>query len=185
MKISNKLESYNKIKNLKLNQFPEKVFSYGQENSVKEFLKKYPAKYYALRDKSKTGGITDHKIKYEDVLEKIKVYKGLFTINVSSYNYQENQLLIGEILVSGNNISFLGSTNNTYSGRDANLNPDFNIVTNIFNEQELNKIPYFDTIYKYIIEHNLENVIVEFALFNKPVGVNKENIIIYELRTEY
>jgi len=30
-----------------------------------------------------------------------------------------------------------------------------------------------------------QEMVVEFALFNEPVGVNKENIIVYELRTEY
>ena len=38
---------------------------------------------------------------------------------------------------------------------------------------------------KLIVENKLKNVIVEFAYFDKPVGVNNENIIIYELRTEY
>ena len=32
---------------------------------------------------------------------------------------------------------------------------------------------------------HLQNVIVEFALFDKEVGIRQERIIVYELRTHY
>ena len=55
---------------------------------LKKFLQMYPAKYYAIRDKSKAGGIFKLKVAYEDVLTEILGYS-LFTINVSSANYVE------------------------------------------------------------------------------------------------
>ena len=58
-------------------------------------------------------------------------------------------------------------------------------MTNIFDDKTLNKIPCFDEVYKYIVDNKLQNIIVEFAYFDKPIGINKENIIIYELRTDY
>ena len=64
------------------------------------------------------------------------------------------------------------------------INPTFNLKTDIF-DKRLNEIPYFDLIYQYIINHNLQNVIVEFAMFNTEVGIKKEKIIVYELRTDY
>ena len=70
------------------------------------------------------------------------------------------------------------------SVRDALKNPTFNLSTNIF-EKKLNKISYFDFIYQYIINHNLQDVIVEFALFDTEVGINNEHIVVYELRTHY
>lgn len=70
------------------------------------------------------------------------------------------------------------------SVRDALKYPTFNLKTDIF-DKKLNKIPYFDLIYQYIVSHNLQNVIVEFALFNKDVGIKKEKVIVYELRTHY
>lgn len=185
MKIYNKVESSNAIKELRLNHFPEKIFSKGQTDEVLEFLKRFPAKYYALRDKSKTGGFSSHKIKQEDVLEKIKVYDDKFSINVSSFNYIENQILVGEIQITDTSIYILGSTNNEYSLRDAYKDPDFNLNTTIFDDKNLSKIPHFDDLYTYIMNYNLQGVVVEFAIFNKPVGINNENIIIYELRTNY
>lgn len=184
MFIKNKLESMNKISELGLNKFPEQLFKAGEQEKVREFLTCYPAQYYAIRDKSKAGGIFKLKVAANDVLAEINDYD-LFTINVSSANYVENQLLVGEIqILSNGEVYATLSVDPTASVRDALRNPTFNLKTDIF-DKKLNKIPYFDLIYEYIITHNLQNVIVEFALFDKKVGIRKEKIIVYELRTHY
>ena len=124
------------------------------------------------------------KVKADDIISEIDEYDK-FSINVSSYNYIYDQLLVGEILITDESVGAILSTNGSYSVRDAIRNPDFNIKTSLFDNETLNKIPYFNDVYKYIVSNKLKNVIVEFAYFNKPIGVNKENIIIYELRTDY
>ena len=185
MEIKNKLESINMIEELKLNKFSEKLFKKNQKSEIGKFLDENPAKYYAIRDKSKAGGTFKLKVEKTDIIEETKDYD-LFTINVSSANYTENQLIVGEIMISSDNeVNAILSTNKTYSVRDAIKNPDFNIKTNIFDNKTLNNIPYFDNIYDYIITNDLLNVIVEFALFDKKIGIKKEHIIIYELRTHY
>ena len=184
MFIKNKLESMKKISELGLNKFPEQLFKAGEQEKVREFLTCYPAQYYAIRDKSKAGGIFKLKVAANDVLAEINDYD-LFTINVSSANYVENQLLVGEIqILSNGEVYATLSVDPTASVRDALRNPTFNLKTDIF-DKKLNKIPHFDLIYEYIIAHNLQNVIVEFALFDKKVGIRKEKIIVYELRTHY
>lgn len=184
MFIKNKLESMKKISELGLNKFPEQLFKAGEQEKVREFLTCYPAQYYAIRDKSKAGGIFKLKVATNDVLAEINDYN-LFTINVSSANYVENQLLVGEIqILSNGEVYATLSVDPTASVRDALRNPTFNLKTDIF-DKKLNKIPHFDLIYEYIITHNLQNVIVEFALFDKEVGIRKERIIVYELRTHY
>lgn len=184
MRIDNKLESIKKINELCLNKFPEQLFKENEQDKVKEFLNMYPAKYYAIRDKSKVGGIFKLKVSAEDVLTEIREYS-LFTINVSSANYVENQLLVGEIeVLSNGDVYTTMSVDPSASVRDALKNPTFNLSTNIF-EKKLNKISYFDFIYQYIINHNLQDVIVEFALFDTEVGINNEHIVVYELRTHY
>lgn len=184
MFIKNKLESMKKISELGLNKFPEQLFKADEQERVKEFLTCYPAQYYAIRDKSKAGGIFKLKVAANDVLAEINDYD-LFTINVSSANYVENQLLVGEIqILSNGEVYATLSVDPTASVRDALKNPTFNLKTDIF-DKKLNRIPPFDLIYQYIIDHNLQNVIVEFALFDKEVGIRKERIIIYELRTHY
>lgn len=184
MLIQNKLESMKKVKELGLNRFPEQLFKSGEQEEVKKFLACYPAQYYAIRDKSNSSGIFKLKVLAEDVLEEIKGYD-LFTLNVSSANYIENQMLVGEInILSNGEVYATLSIDSTASVRDALKHPTFNIKTDIF-DKGLDKIPYFDLIYQYISDHNLQDIIVEFALFNSEVGIKKENIIVYELRTHY
>ena len=184
MKITNKIESYNKIIELNLNRFPEKVFKKGEVDTVIEFINQYPAKFYAIRDKSKAGGVFKLKVESQDILQEISDYD-LFSINVSSFNYIDNQKLVGEILITKSSVGAILALNPKYSVRDALRDPDFNFTTSIFNNELLNQIPHFDDIYKFIVENNLIGVIVEFAYFDKPVGINNQNIIIYELRTDY
>lgn len=184
MIIKSKLESINKINKLGLNKFPEKLFRSNEEIKVQEFIQMYPANYYAIRDKSKSGGSFKLKVDYDKVLEEIKEYN-LFTINVSSANYVDNQLLVGEIeFLSNGSVYATLSIDPTASVRDALQNSTFNFKTDIF-DKRLNRIPHFNFIYQYISNNNLQDVIVEFALFDKEVGIKKEKIIIYELRTHY
>ncbi len=184
MKIYNKIESSTMIEQLNLNRFPEKIFNSGEDEKVLEFIDRFPAKYYAIRDKTKAGGVAKFKVEKKDILNEIKEYS-LFSINVSSFNYTQNQLMVGEILISNSNISLIYSTNKNYSLRDAYKDPDQNINTDIFNNKTLETIPHFNEIYEFIAKNELQNVIVEFALFDKEVGINNEKIIIYELRTDY
>lgn len=184
MIIKNKLESMQKINELGLNKFPEQLFKSGEQKKIKEFLTCYPARYYAIRDKSKASGIFKLKVDTSDILSEIGDYN-LFTINVSSANYVKNQVLVGEIeILSNGEVYATLSVDKTASVRDALRCPTFNLKTNIF-DKKLNEIPYFDFIYQYIINYNLQNVIVEFAIFDVKVGIKKENIIVYELRTHY
>ena len=184
MKINSKLESVNKINELKLNKFPEQIFKAGEEKRVEEFLENHPASYYAIRDKAKSGSTFKLKVAYDKVLEEINEYQ-FFSVNVSSANYEENQLLVGEIeFLSNGEVYATLSTDSTASVRDALCMPTFNLKTDIF-DKCLNEIPHFDYIYQYVSSYHLEDVIVEFSLFDKEVGLNHEKIVVYELRTHY
>lgn len=184
IKITNKLESIEIINKLNLNKFPEQLFKSGQEDEVSKFIDSYPNCFFAIRDKSRAGGVFKLKVNYDEVINEIRGYD-LFTINVSSANYEENQILVGEIEILSNGLVYaILSTDSRASVRDALRNPIFNINTNIF-DKKLNKIPYFDFIYDYIVRNKLVDMIVEFSLFNIDVGINNEKIIIYEVRTHY
>ena len=185
MKVRNKLESIEIIKKKKLNSFPEKLFHNNKEQEILKFLEDNPAEYYAIRSKEIVGCKKNNfKVPRESVLDEINNFN-LFTINVSSYNYTSNLVLIGDIRISRNNdVWFIGSTNPNFTGKMAEQHPDFNYCTDIF-DKRLNSIPSFDLIYKYIIDHDLVDVIVEFAIYDCPVGIYNEPIIIFEIRTEF
>lgn len=185
MKVRNKLESIKIIRQNKLNSFPEKLFTKNQEEDVIKFIKENPAEYYAVRSKEIVGCKKNNfKTPINEVLNEIKNFN-LYTINVSSYNYTSNLVLIGDIMISKNNeVWFIGSTNQNFTGKMAEQYPDFNYYTDIF-DKRLNTIPDFDLIYTYIVEHDLVDVIVEFAIYNCPLGIYNERIIVFEIRTEF
>jgi len=155
------------------------------DSKVLEFLEEYDVKYYSIRDKSKNGGKAFHIVEKDDVLNKIKIYDGAFSVHVSSFNYKDNQVVLGEILISDTNVFAILSTNGEFSIRDVYKHPDICVNASIFDDKEINKIPHFNDIYKYILDNNFKNVIVEFGYFDIPVGINNENMIIYEIRTDY
>lgn len=185
MKIHNKLESIKIIEKLQINTFPEKLFKKDNIKEIKEFLEKYPADFYAIRSKEIVGYKKNNfKVPRDKVLSEIKKFN-LFTINVSSYNYTSNLILIGDIFIGSNNeIWFIGTTNQNFTGKMAEQKPEFNYKTDIF-DKRLDKIPGFDLIYHYIIEYNLIDVIVEFAIYDEPLGIYNEPVIIFEIRTEF
>ncbi len=179
------MESIKKINELNLNKFPEQLFQKGQEQEILNFINEYPAKYYAIRDKSKSEGLFKLKVDFEKVIDEVKSYD-LFTINVSSANYVDNQLLVGEIqFLSNDEVYATLSVDPTASVRDALSHPSLNIKTTIFDDKTLNQIPHFNSIYSYVVEHHLKDYIVEFALFDKEVGIKNERVVVYELRTHY
>lgn len=185
IEINNKLESIAMIKELGLNKLNEEIFNKNEYDKVVKFIENNPCEYYAIRDKSKAGGMFKLKVKAADVLEEIKDYQ-LFTINVSSANYRDNQLLVGEIQILKNGeVYAILSTNQDYSVRDAIRDPEFNIKTDIFDDVTLKKIPYFDYMFEYIVSNKLEDIIVEFSLFDIDVGINSERVVVYEVRTHY
>lgn len=185
MKIETKLDSIKKIKEFKINHFPEELFKQEEVDKIKEFINNYPAKYYAVRSKEIVGCKKNNfKVLKENVLSEIKNFN-LFTINVSSYNYTEKLILIGDIRIGKNNdVWFTGTTNSDFTGKMAEQFPEFNFSTDIF-DKKLNLVPSFDLIYTYIVEHNLLDVIVEFAIYNCPVGIYNEQIIVFEIRTNF
>lgn len=155
------------------------------ELNVRKFLQDNPAKYYVIRDKAKAGGVFKLSVEKDKVIQEIQEYSE-FSINVSSANYAKNQVLVGEIqILSNNDVYAMLSTKPGYSVRNAIKNPDFNIKTNIVDKNIIDNIPYFDYLYSYIISNNLQDVIIEFAMFNVNVGINNENIVIYELRAKH
>lgn len=148
--IKNKIESVKKIKELKLNTFPEQLFKKGEEDKVLEFVNKYPADYYAIRDKSTVGGIFKLKAKRSDILEEIKGYE-LFTINVSSINYAENQIMEADIEIKRNGDIYVTISKNHESNVRDNIEDVYmSLKTDIFDDKTLDKIPEFDYIYSYL-----------------------------------
>lgn len=185
MQIKNKLESIQKIDELKLNRFEEELFHEGEDKRVIKFLNHYPYDYYAIRSRSIIDcELNQFKVLKNEVLNVSKNFD-LFSINVSSYNFIEHLILIGDIRISKDGeVWLIASRNKNYTGRMAESNPDFNLKTNLF-DKILDDIPGFDILFQYIVEHNLLGVIVECAVYDIPMGIYHEQVILFEIRTDY
>ena len=182
MKIKNKLESVKKIKELGLNTFPEELFKKGEEDKVKDFMDRCNADYFAVRSKEVVGYLPKIDLSKKEVMEEIKNHT-LFTVLVSSTTFRPYLLLAGDIKIDKENRVWLEASEKGYI-KFQKENPEINICTDIF-DKKLDNIPGFDIIFKYIIEHNLLDVIVEFSVYDRPVGTKNEQAAIFEIRTDY
>ncbi len=181
----NKKESSRLISELSLNQFPIIHLESFDAKRINAFLEKYPADYYAVRDLSKSNSKKFNlKVPKCDIIEYTKSMTR-FSINVSSYNYTNNQLCTGELRIgSDDSMSVTISNNKSFSARDAVYNPDYNFVSDIY-DPRLKLIDGLSSIINYIYIHSLFDIIVEFSVFDTNVGINSEDVVIYELRTNY
>lgn len=183
--IHNKVESAKCIYKLDLNRLPEGIFTPNMKNELETFLNQYPAKYYSIRDKTQTNSPKrNHKASKQEIL---KVYQEIpiSSIGVGLANYIEDQVLIGNIVVRKNgDIFFEGTDEKIVSVRDAVNQAKYRMQTDITDK----KLKYRNgllEIVDYILEHQLEDVIVEFSSFDKPIGIHQEKVLIWELRTDY
>lgn len=186
-KTNNKLESVNLIHTLNLNRFNQKVFEvkYTTDEDVNKFLNANNCEMYAIRDNVKSNSKErTHAASKNDILNVYKKFENC-TISESVNNYINNQTLIGNIIVGKDGSVVLEASNSKCdSVREAVNNANIKLNTTI----DDNRIEYVNglkDIVDYVVEHNLQDMVVEFSAFNKNVGVNNEKVVIYELRSNY
>ena len=185
MRISTKKESEKMINLLNLNRFPYIHVRGDNKSLVLKFLDKYSNCKFAIRDSEfvmsrrfKNG------LNRKDILINYKQLIGT-TVTISGLTYIRHKKLTGEICISKDMQLCLSiSADPNFSTRDASNNPQFSLMSDIF-DKNLNKIPNIFTIIDYILKNHLLDIIVEFSVFDKCVGIKKEKVIIWELRTNY
>jgi len=182
MTLDNKMTSYHKRVSLGLNRFPEVLICNGEFYKVDAFLDKYDAKYYAVRSIDIVGYKSKIKILKESVALEV-VNHNNFSLSVSSHNYDDALLLIGDVKIDYDDNVWLLASTDEYPKISKN-NPDYNLSTTVF-DKKLNNVRGFDSLFSYIVEHGLVNVIVEFAVYDEPVGICNEKVIVFEIRTDY
>ena len=185
MVIKDKLSGFYKRRELNLNHFPEEIFNKSQKDELRYFIDKHTAEYFAIR----SIDVIDYKSK----INKIKVLRNdvdceienhnTYSISVSSHNYIENLILTGDIRIGINNEVWLLASRKEYP-KVSSSPPEYNLSTDIF-DKKLNEVPAFDVIFKYIVDNGLIDVIVEFAIYDKNVGINNEQVVVFEIRTDF
>lgn len=183
MEIKNKQQSIEKIIKLGLNRCPEKSFKDKDIDGVLDFFNLYNEEYYCIRSSIAMG--KSYVGSKQEILEIAKNYNHDFSICVSLKSYGERLLTAEVCWKEATNDFYIVATKNPYAlNKDLQGSPDFNLKTDIF-DKKLNSIPGIGLIFDLIQKNNLFNMIVECAIFDRDVGVDKSKIIIYELRSHY
>lgn len=185
MKISSKIESVNKIRQLNLNHLPEEVFTNYDINKIKDFIDTTHQELYIVRDMSKVLGLTYFNVSPKQILDLVSNYTAKFSIAVSAFNYC-TYTLHGDIYLSRNLETLNMFASNTVSNQTRGLmsNCQWNLSTSYY-DPKLKRILNLDIILDYIFKYDLFDVIVEFGVFPNPIGQNSERVLVFELRTDY
>lgn len=179
-KINTKEESRRFIVGNNLNRVPEIFVGKTQLEVIHEFFETNKSDLYIIRDAEHSSSRYEYVSSFNECAEKIKLFSGRVIIAVSINSYK-NKILLGAIEISGDNVRICATTDSALDHRTMYGGAEINIETDLF-DSRLNNIPKFNDIYKYISDHNLFEYTVEFTIYDKPVGSNKENIIINEVR---
>lgn len=159
----------------------EAVFTKETAEELSRFLKKHKYPYYNLRDKSNSSGKFLYKVTAEEIVKENKNYDK-FSVYESLSLADEKLVLQGDIQLN-NDFTLLASLSDIkgISNRTAMQEPVYHINMDLKEKRE----PFINGLTKvidYVVLHELFGIIVEFSLFDIPVGINKENILIWELR---
>lgn len=182
--IANKQQSDYLIKKLGLNRMVEGLFNKNSsKDDVVNFLGKYKYDYYNIRDKSSPAGKFMYKLSKEEIIDNLDNYKDKFSIYESLAEADKRLILQGEIEISEDFIMTASLSDvKEIPNRVAMRDPKFNLYNYDLKEKREPSIKGLSKIIDYVVIKELLNVVVEFSLFEIPVGVNQENIIIWELR---
>lgn len=189
IKVTNKKDAINKIKELGLNHFPLEVFNVEDKEGIKNFFDKYKAEEYVMRNPNRTNAKFYFVKNYEEALANLAKIKKEVTIDVSYRPYKEDIVLVGDIKISkrgfgAGTVDLTARTDSEATQRNIYENPEYNLHASL-DEDRVWRIPGFDKIARYISEHELYDVIVEFSVYSCKLGVKKENVVISEIRTEF
>ena len=183
MKINSKKHSSELIKMLNLNRVPEIVCTQYNKAEIREFCENYVEKTYILRDVVNPSGKYYLCKNVEECVNNALNYEGAFSLAVSCFAY-ENIVLLGEVLLTKDNITIVASNDKTTHHRNVYQKATINTTTTL-DDKKLWRVKGADQIIKYVAENNLYDVIVEFVVYDKNVGVNNDKVLIVELRSDY
>lgn len=181
MNVENKQESDNLIRKMNLNRMLDGVFDKNTLYLLPQFLSKNVFPYYNLRDKASASGEFLYQKTAQEILTLAPNYTK-FSVYESLAEADKKLILQGDIQID-NDFNLLASLSDIklISNRKAMESPVYHLNIDLKEKRE----PYIkglSEIINYIVRHELIGAIVEFSLFDLRVGINKENIIIWEIR---
>lgn len=179
--IKNKTESDRVILERGLNRLSSEVFSQGEVERLKKYLNETDFEYYNIREKKASSGSFKYKLTKEQVIQESKDFQ-IFSVHESLAGVDDKLILQGEIYIDADWVMVASlSTVKNIPNREAMKKPEYTIEVDLKSCREPN-IDGLTEVIDYIVGKELIGMVVEFSLFDARVGVNNENIIIWELR---
>ena len=195
--VRNKIQSWKLIESLGLNTLPYILQEQFDEIKMREFLEKSKKSYmcdlFGLRSLIKTGSelASVFDLNSDEVLEHAKK---LSHFVVHGYNevLHSKRILCGEAMIEEPyymQMSATVSTDPKATARSALYNPTTKFNGSILHDKKIKhmvrRTPGLEDIIEYIQDNDLIGVATEFAICSEPVGRKKENIVVFELRTDF
>ena len=186
MFIKDKADALFQMERLGLNHFPEIVCATDDMEGAKMFMQDNPAEEYCMRDPNGTVGKVFFPKTIEEIEEFAKEYDERFTLCVSANPYKEDIVLLGDIKVNKdeNMVDLTARTDPEATHRNIYTEPEYNMHISL-DSDELWEVPGFSKLMAYISNYELYDIVVEFVVYSARVGTNKENVVIFEIRSEY
>ena len=188
IEIKDKKDSIAKIKQMGINSIPVDVFSVDNKESIKRFFENNPASEYIMRSTIKAQGLFFFVKDYEEAEQYLDKYQQEVTIAVSVRPYKEDIVLLGDVIVKRSGMSEMvditARDDIDATHRNIYEKPKYNFHASL-EDDRLWKIPGFSKLMRYISDHELYDVILEFVVYDCKVGTYKENVVIIEMRTGY
>lgn len=186
--IRDKKDAITKMKEMRLNYFPVEIFTSSDKEGIKKFFEKFEAEEYVMRNPNATKAKFYFVKDYDEALKLLPKFKKEVTIDVSYRPYKEDIILVGDIKIhkgfGAGEVDLTARTDSEATNRNIYENPEYNLHASL-EEDRVWRIPGFDKIARYISDHELYDVIVEFGVYSCKLGINKENVVISELRTAF
>ena len=146
-------------------------------------------KVYNIRDNEHYNGKFTVGIHFKNLREELKNYMGCrVRINENIIDYDKDNLIVKGDIVLHRDFTVRATISGVkgITQREASNNPNVfeTVDCNIVNEKFISKYKReLEKVLDLICKNNLFDVIVEFGVYDKAIGVNNENIIFWELRT--
>lgn len=179
--VRNKKESRDLIQKLGVNTVPEIFANKNDINKIEQFFLNNKAELYVIRHSRKADAHYEYVKNFDEFKNVLDNFENEIIVAVSINSYK-NKILLGAIEVDGNKIHLCATTNPKLDHRTIyNGTAEYMIETVIF-DNELDRIPQIKYLFDYIQKYSLYNVTIEFTIYDRPVGINNEKIIINEIR---
>jgi hypothetical protein len=161
----------------------EGIFKKGEIDKVKDHIANNPHPLYAMRNKAKSSGVFLYSLTAEEVLSHVDDYE-LFSVAESLLDADKNHMILQGAIQITNDWICRASLNDVrgMSNRQAENNPKYKLNFSLLDDSEP-PIQGLRYLIDYYISHELFELVMEFGMYDIPVGVNKDNIIIWEIRS--